>query len=184
VVAVLIGLLAIYAWRARAEAEQSRKAQHRQAEEAFAQAKIAADEAARARRAEAAAKAQGAIALEQRSIADEERRHAQLALAQSAVQEDTKLFEDGRPDHAAAYFARALRSDKDSLAAKSWISDLLLKTDWWLPGPPLQHVSMVNSAAFSPDGRRVGSGEIRVGRCLCMVVTRSEQKAVNSRGFI
>jgi WD40 repeat protein len=88
-------------------------------------------------------------------FANTERRNAQLALAQSDVQEGTRLFDAGRPDQAAAYFARALRSTPASVAATSWISDLLLNRDWWLPGALLQHQKRVRAAAFSPDGRLV-----------------------------
>jgi Tol biopolymer transport system component len=87
--------------------------------------------------------------------ANMERRGAQLAFSRSAVQDGVRLFDELRPDQAAAYFARALRSAPDSVAAASWISDLLLNRAFWLPSAPLQHQSAVNAAAFSPDGRRV-----------------------------
>jgi energy-coupling factor transporter ATP-binding protein EcfA2 len=87
--------------------------------------------------------------------ANQEKHNAQTALARSAVQDGAKLFDEGRPERAAAYMALALRSAPDSVAATSWISDLLLNRIWWFSGAPLQHQAVVYSAAFSPDGRRV-----------------------------
>jgi tetratricopeptide (TPR) repeat protein len=87
--------------------------------------------------------------------ANQEKHNAHTALARSAVQDGARLFDDGHPEQAAAYVARALRSAPDSVAATNWISDLLLNSIWWLPGAPLQHQGAVISAAFSPDGRRV-----------------------------
>jgi hypothetical protein len=90
----------------------------------------------RAVQAEGDAKAQGAKALQQLSVANEERHQAQIALARSFVQDGTKLFDDGRPEQALAYFARALRDAPELVAARSWISDLLLNAAWWIPGEP------------------------------------------------
>jgi WD40 repeat protein/energy-coupling factor transporter ATP-binding protein EcfA2 len=87
--------------------------------------------------------------------ANQERHNAQAALARSAVQDGIKFFDDYRPDEAAGYFARALRSAPDSMAAVSWISDLLENTGWWFPSISLQHRGPVFSAAFSLDGRQV-----------------------------
>jgi hypothetical protein len=61
-------------------------------------------------------------------------------------------IDGGRPDQAAVYFARALRSAPDSLAATNWVSDLLLQR---LSGAPRQLKDYAYFEAFSPDWRRV-----------------------------
>ncbi|SPF35997.1 conserved hypothetical protein [Candidatus Sulfopaludibacter sp. SbA4] len=83
--------------------------------------------------------------------ANQEKRRA---LSRSAIQDGALLFER-HPELAAAYMVRALRIAPDSVAAASWISDLLLNHTWWVPGAPLHHQAEVCCAAFSPDGRRV-----------------------------
>jgi WD40 repeat protein len=93
----------------------------------------------------------GALAV----IAWREKRNAEVALARSAVQDGIKLFGEGRPDQAAAYFAQALRIAPDSIAATSWLSDLLVNQEWWLPRAILRHPGGIFSAAFSANGRRV-----------------------------
>jgi WD40 repeat protein len=97
-----------------------------------------------------------------RKNAEQVVKNAEAALAQAkrAVYAESVVkgeieSDAGRPDQAAAYFARALRSAPDSLTATSWISSLLLDRDQLLTGAPLQHRYPAKSAAFSPDGRRV-----------------------------
>jgi hypothetical protein len=90
--------------------------------------------------------------------ADHQRAAAQAALAQSAVQEGTRLVvNEDDAARAASYFAHALRIEPDSLAAASWASDFLLNRLWWLPVAAMQHQGEVLFAVFSPDGRLVVS---------------------------
>src|SRR5205823_5326522 len=93
----------------------------------------------------------GGWALYLKSRADDETNKAQIALARSAVQDGTKLLEDkddAEPGQALGYFARALRTAPHSVAAVSWVSDLLLRSTWWMPVAGAQHQGAVYSAAF------------------------------------
>ena len=90
----------------------------------------------------------------QRENADRQARAASVALSQASTQEGVRLVEVSQPAQALAHFARALRSDPDSLAARSWISDLLLNERVWVTGTRIEH-SRGYKATFSPDGRRI-----------------------------
>ncbi|MCU1294026.1 MAG: hypothetical protein JWP08_2876 [Bryobacterales bacterium] len=90
--------------------------------------------------------------------ADTERRNAQIALARSAVQDGIEQIENrnpAEPGQAVGYFARAIRSAPNSVAAMSWLTDQLIRSTWWLPVSSFRHQNAVSAAAFSPDGRRV-----------------------------
>ena len=82
-------------------------------------------------------------------------RKAELALARALVQAGADLVGQNRPGEAAAYFARALRTAPESIAATSWLSDQLLHRAWWTPDARLVHDNAVYSAEFSGDGRRL-----------------------------
>ena len=160
-VVTFAGLLALTAYslkmaKQRADAESKALAK---AIIAKNQAKVSENKAQKsaelAREREADAVNAAKEAATQRGIASKEAQKSRNVLAASDTQEAARLVEVGRPDQALAYLARAIQSTPDSIAARSWISDLLLNTTWWLSGAPLQHQGSVNSAAFSPDGRRV-----------------------------
>lgn len=97
----------------------------------------------------------GFLGLEARRTA----RAANVALGYSQTQEAARLAGSGRPDEALALLAQALRSDPDSIAARSWISDLVLNDHMWVGGELLRHEGGVTDgmtyATFSPEGRRV-----------------------------
>jgi WD40 repeat protein len=79
---------------------------------------------------------------------------ARIALAQASTQEAIRLAETGQSDEALAYIAQSLRSDPDSVAARSLVSDLLLNQRVW-PAQSLSHNGEVLAVAFSSDGHRV-----------------------------
>jgi WD40 repeat protein len=155
VIAIAIGVLALYAWRARATANREAERANEEKRNTARALHQATEEEQLALHAKATAERATSTAEEALVTVQEEKHNAQTALGRSAVQDGLKRFEDGHPDEAAAYFARALRSDPDSVAAKSWLTDLLMNHAWWLPGKALQHQDNVNYAAFSPNGRRI-----------------------------
>lgn len=79
---------------------------------------------------------------------------AGAAEARAFIDDAVRSVEAERPDQALAYLARALRADPDSLAARSWATDLLGR-QWWVPSTPIEHPAAVTSAEFSPDGSRL-----------------------------
>jgi WD40 repeat protein len=91
----------------------------------------------------------------QRRQAEDARRRAESALGLASTQEAARLVDAGRPDHALAHLARALRTDPESVAARSWIASLLLNEPLWVPGPPIEHRAPIGALAVSPDGRRL-----------------------------
>lgn len=109
--------------------------------------RAAADEATRAKE----------EALEELTIAAEQRHNALLASARVTVQEGIRLRENDPPQQgeALAFFAHALRTAAKSLAANSWLSDSLVNTTWFIPVLNLHHKDRLNSAGFSPNGQRV-----------------------------
>src|SRR5271165_3329007 len=135
----------------RAEDDATNKA--REAEEAKRNALAYAE---RATRSEKKAKDKAAEAVKETGIADEKTREARIALARSAVQDAGDALDlKNRPDQALAYAARALRVDPNSVVARNWLADLLLRQSWWLPEAPLQHKTGDYYVAFSADGRRI-----------------------------
>lgn len=87
--------------------------------------------------------------------ANDSAHQANVALSQASVQIARQLVEIGQPGEALARLAQALRADPESVAARSWTSDLLLNEGFRLPRDVLPHKSFVNAAAFSPDGKLV-----------------------------
>jgi WD40 repeat protein/energy-coupling factor transporter ATP-binding protein EcfA2 len=88
--------------------------------------------------------------------ASEQEDKAKAAKSQFEVHYARELIEDkGRADQALAYLARTLRHYPSCIAAKSWISTLLLRRSWFFHGPPLKHESSVLFAVFSPNGQRI-----------------------------
>jgi hypothetical protein len=67
------------------------------------------------------------------------------------TQEAERLIAENRPFSALAYLARALRSAPDDVAARSWISDLVLRGTLWIPSALFRHQSAVMSATFSAE---------------------------------
>jgi len=165
-VCLLLGLLAFRSYQRAEAAHNVADAATSTAKREKRDADIARDQAKasekKAKEKETDALTAAAEAAKQREIANREARSAQTALARSNTQDAARLVEPelDRPGQALAYLARALQSAPDSLAARSWVSDLLLNTRWWLSGAPLQHENRVLSAAFSRDGRRVVTASV------------------------
>jgi WD40 repeat protein/serine/threonine protein kinase len=64
------------------------------------------------------------------------------------------IAEDKRSD-ALAYLARSLSNNPTNEAAATRLTTLLDSQSWWLPMKVLRHGGHVQSAQFSPDGRRI-----------------------------
>jgi len=159
--------------RNAAEAAQQEASARKLAEDAGKKAVESADQAARqaaeADRQRAAAEAAQKAADAARISEKAQREKVSRSLAQSDVQDAARLVDIGQKNRALAYLARALRVDPTSMAAKSWIFDLLIRGSGPLPGEPLmregsvysfshtplQHQERVLSAVFSPEGRRL-----------------------------
>jgi WD40 repeat protein len=92
------------------------------------------------------------------SLAKSAEARAQTALVAADIGEAVAALDNDRSDLALAHLARALRlsSQSDSLPARIWLSDLLLRRRWWVPiTGALPHNDVVRLAAFSRDGARV-----------------------------
>ena len=157
-----LAALSAYFWRAAVAAERQALKDRAdaitaqdQAEEDRAKAVAAQDQAVKAREDAVTAQDQAeedrAKAIDAQDQAVKERTEARIAASRAMLQDAARSVEADRPDQALAHFSRALRLDPTSLAARSWISDLLRRT-WWVPGMPMEHPGAVTSAAFSADG--------------------------------
>jgi len=95
------------------------------------------------------------LAAWQWSVANAQKNEARLQLTHSAVQDAANAVSLSRPDHALAHIARALRLHPESIAARTWAADLLLRSYWWLPRNRLDLSKKPKLASFSLDGRRL-----------------------------
>src|SRR5262249_4303958 len=87
--------------------------------------------------------------------ANRQRHLVEAALIRSSVQDAADLAETNHAPPALAHLARSLRIPGESVGARSWFADLMLRLDWWSLLGQFSHQDFVNSAVFSPDGRRV-----------------------------
>jgi hypothetical protein len=136
-------------------------------QEAQDNAKLAADQADAAKKERDKADAERKIADDQRKIAEAQRQEAEAqrknvakSLALSIVQDAVRLVDLGKKEPALAYLAKALTLDPESLGARSWIFDLLVRGGFHPERAPYihkpwQHTARVLCATFNPDGKRV-----------------------------
>jgi WD40 repeat protein len=101
---------------------------------------------------ETKAKAQERIAKEETAISKQKTKEAQAALARFLVNNAEEAMNvRSRPDWALAYAAHAVQIDPESVVARNWVSDLLLRVNWWLPRVQFRD----DLFYFSSDGRRI-----------------------------
>ncbi len=132
-------------------------------------ADIAAENARKADEQTEVARKQTEVALAAERREKDQREEVGRALARSDVLDAARQAELQHNQQAFSYLARALRADPTSMAAASWIFDLLLRGSGPLPSGalrvngqdyPVTHAALqpkarVLSAAFSPDAERV-----------------------------
>ena len=119
-------------------------------------------QAARARRAE---REQGVL----RTAAEEARQNetqlrqqaeaasvdARATLSSSDFLQGLRLIEEDKPNDALPFLARSVSVNPANNAALTRLATLLTYHSWMLPTPVLKHGGPVNSAEFSPDGKRI-----------------------------
>ncbi|HEY2296069.1 MAG TPA: hypothetical protein VGM86_35670 [Thermoanaerobaculia bacterium] len=124
--------------------------------------KTQSESAAKRRAEDALVKAEEANQRTQEALAEAERagvkaQQANLqtkAALSSSAQQTSKLLGKQKP-FALAYLASAVRSDPQSIPARSLLLDLLLNKRWHLPVIVIPHDFPVDGAELSPDGKYV-----------------------------
>jgi len=94
-------------------------------------------------------------ALKAEQDALEEQRKTSRALAQASVQYGNDSMYRNQPNEALAHFSRALHADPTSIAARSWVTDMLLRRSWWIPDPLIPYDKDSEVIATSAETRRV-----------------------------
>lgn len=129
VVAMVAAVVAFNQRSAARRSEGEAKAQQlnaeRSAEAERRSAKEAEERRLQAEAAETLATERAEEAALQSSIAKREAHAARVALSQASTQEAVRRMEANEPREALPFLARALRADPDSMAARSWVSDLI-----------------------------------------------------------
>ena len=102
----------------------------------------------------------GAYFAQQRAVdagllALEETRKANVALARTWIQAGNDAIYRKEYNEALAHFSQALRADPNSLAAQSWVSDLLLRQNSWVAGPGISPGKDEEIVASLVDAERV-----------------------------
>ncbi len=80
---------------------------------------------------------------------------ADVALSRSKVHDARLAFAAGRPGHALAHLARAIRLDPNSTVARYWIADLVQRTPWWIPESAITLPQSPSLATFHARSHRL-----------------------------
>jgi len=162
VLGIAAAVAAVVAWRSAAEADRQKESAQTEQRRAVQQGQLARwqswlsdGQRLIADQQRGRAKTEQTRAEQQSALARKQQTRAQEALARSSVFDAERLADASLLHDALAQAARALRNDPNSLAARAWIFDLLLRNAWWLPAVERRYPDRILHVSFSPDGARL-----------------------------